>query len=188
MIVISFSYKFKELFPNSINLTLFRAKKGIFDFLTYKSFEIYLLLFFCLIQEFFEESCLFFILVWLLSKFSYKFKELFPNSVNLTLLGPKREFCDFFDLEIFWNLFYFPFLIYTRIFWRTLSIFHFNLIVIWFSYMFKELFQNSANFIQFVAKNGDFWFYLLIKFVKFIFFLFFVLCSNFLKNAANFSF
>ena len=30
LIIISFSYKFKELFPNSVNLTLFRANKGNF--------------------------------------------------------------------------------------------------------------------------------------------------------------
>ena len=160
----------------------FLGQKGKFWF--FDLYEISLFLLFCLKYRIFLRMLSIFhfnlIIIW----FSYKFNELFPNSVNLTLFRPKREIFDFLT-EIFWNLFSFAFLSYTRFFWRTLSIFHLNLIVIWFSYMFKELFQNSANFILFWAKKGDFWFFDLYEIYLF---LLFCLIQNFLKNVVYFSF
>ena len=200
----------------------------------------FLLLLFCLIQEFFEESCLFFILIWLLSNCLTYLKNYFHIQLISSFFGPKRvifdfwlvwkifvvalsytrifwrKFCLFFILiwllsdfltclknyfhiqlissffdqkkRYFWffdlyEIFVVSFLSYTRIFWRKLSIFHFNLIIIWFSYMFKELFPYSANFIIFWAEKSFFWFFDLYEIFCCCFF---VLYKNFLKKVVYF--
>ena len=139
-------------------------------------------------QQFFEERRQFFILIWLLSDFLTCLKNYFANSVNFILSWIKKGVFWIFDIEIFWNLFAFVFLSYTRIFWRKLSIFHFNFIVIWLSNMFKELFQNSANFIPFWAKKGDFWFFDFEIFWNLFTFAFLSYTRIFLKKVVYFSF
>ena len=123
---------------------------------------------FCLIQEYFEESCLFLILIWLLSHFITCLKNYIQIQLISSFFGPKREIFDFLTcmrFPCFW------FFVLYRIFWRMLSIFHFNLIIIWFSYKFNELFPNSVNLTLFRAKKGDFWFFDLYEIYLFLLFL-----------------
>ena len=122
------------------------------------------------------------IIIW----FSYMFKELFPNSVNLILFWAKKGDFWFLYLEFFWYLFVFAFLSYTIIFWRKLYIFHFNLIVIWLYYTINDIFPNPANLTVFRAKKGDFWFFDLEFFWDLFFCCFFILYNNVLKKVAYF--
>ena len=144
---------------------------------------------------FFEESCIYFFLIWLLYDFITHLMKYFQIQIIWPFLGQKSLFLIFW---LVWDLF--AFVSYTRIFWRTLSIFHFNLIVIWFSYMFKELFTNSVNLTLFRAKKEIFDFFTCIRFICFCFFcliqdffeescLFFIviwLLSDFLTSLKNY--
>ena len=132
---------------------------------------------------FFEESCIFFILIGLLSDYLTHLMKYFQIQIIWPFFGKKSCFLIFW---LVWDLFAFE--SYTRIFWRKLSIFHFNLIVIWFSYMFKELFPNSVNLILFWAKKGDFWFFDLEIFWDLLVFAFLSETLFFLKKVVYFSF
>ena len=91
-----FLTRLKNYFKIQVIWPFFGPKREIFLF--FDLYEISLFLLFCLIQDFFEESCLFFILIWLLSDFLTCLKNYFIIQLISSFFGPKREIFDFFDL------------------------------------------------------------------------------------------
>ena len=76
---------------------------------------------------------LFFDLICSLTAFLTLLMKYFQIQLILPSFAPKRDIFDFSTYNIFWYYLFFAFLAFTRIFWRKLSIFQFNLFVFCFS-------------------------------------------------------
>ena len=144
MIIIWFSYKFKELFLNSANFILFLGKKG--RFLSFWIvWGLFAFAFLSYTGIFWRKLSIFHFNLIIIS-LSYKTKELFPNLVNVTLFrAPKREIFDFFNWVILWNVYAFAFLSYTRIVWRKKEESCILFILIW---LVSDFLTSLTNFFQ----------------------------------------